>query len=240
MRTQAMAAIAALTLGAACHRTDLNYVTHTVTREYGQSVETSWDAAMAAAKELDLAIQSEKHDALGGELLASRADGSAVTIDIAGIERERTRITVYVAPGDVEMARLTHEQIAEAMGLGEAKGGLFGGNALEAEYPAALEAAVAAARSACGALDFLKTRERAHETWAQIDARLRDSTPVRFRLEKAGDDGTWARFAAGTSKSREHEALVRRMRDEFERFLQPYLKPEASRPAAERAPAPTP
>src|SRR6185295_10861735 len=108
MKASALAAVLAVTL-LACDRKDTDKVTpasrdlgtglNTVERTYGRSVSDLVALVPPALQALELKIDSEKHDNLGGEVIALRATGAKVTVIIRGIEDSKTSVSVRVAPG---------------------------------------------------------------------------------------------------------------------------------------------
>ncbi len=217
MRRLMMTAPALLAL-AACHHHDLGTGMNTVDREYARPVGKTWSASVDSAKDAGLDVLSAKGDALGGTVVALRSNGDEVRIVVTPVSDTHSRVSVRVGPGDLPLARLLHEQIAHAVGLGEAKGGLFGGHQLEARYEADLNACSLAARRTMQALRLEIVREETHAPWSSVSARTDDSTPVRIKCEVDGPK-TKVSFAAGESKTDDTKALARRLKEEFEKTL---------------------
>jgi hypothetical protein len=127
-----------------------------------------------------------------------------------------------VEPGDRDLANMMHERIAGNLGMGAATTGWWsGGNSLDATYPADLASCMASARRAIGSLTQNAKDEEIHATWGRIDGRLKDSTPVRIRMEKLEDKKTRVSFIVGSAKSDDNKAFVQKMKDEFETTTQP-------------------
>jgi hypothetical protein len=205
---------------AACRERDLGTGLNTVDRDYSKPADQVWSAAVDSVKQAGMRIETDRHDALGGELVARRPDNSEVRINVKSLDQNNTKVSVRVGSGDKDLANNLQERIAEKMGMGEAKGGLFGGNSPDATYNADLESCVGAARRTYEALKLTVTHEETHESWAQIDARQSESNPVRIKCEKT-DDGkkTKVTFIAGNEKNDDNKSFVQRMKDEFERNL---------------------
>jgi hypothetical protein len=192
-----------------------------IERQYGKPADTVWDATMSAMKSLDLKIDVDRHDDLGGEIIARRADGRRVTANLASVDKTTTKVAIKADRTSAEAAAQIHERIAEKLGMGEAKAAIFGGNTLDGAYSADFGGALAAADRACKVLGFVVTGREAHDTWAQLDARTGDSTPLRFRLDHRDDRGTptGVKFIAGRGKTDDSKSLAARMKSEFERQL---------------------
>lgn len=205
-------ACAAIVLSlAACHRHDLGTGVNTVEREYARSADRIWSASVESVKDAGLAVVSERKDGLGGTLLARRAGGEDVHVVVSPIHDERCRASVRVGDGDVTLARLLHERIAENAGMGEARGGFFGGNSEEGHYVADPAACGSAARLTMFALKHEITRESP----GRIDARADGSTPVGIEWVTL-KGRTRVTFFAGESKSDAHREMARRLKREFE------------------------
>jgi hypothetical protein len=196
---------------AGCHQHDLGTGANTVEREYARSADKIWSATVESAKEAGLDIVSERNDGLGGTLLARRATGEDVRVVVTPLNDARSKASVRVGPGDLTLAKLLHERIAENAGLGEARGGFFGGDSEEGFYAADVATCGSAARRTMYALKH----EIVREATGRIDARGSGSTPLG--IEWVAIKGrTRVTFFAGESKSDEHRAMARRMKLEFE------------------------
>jgi hypothetical protein len=217
MRHEPLAIPAILALAmAACHHHDLGTGANTVDRDYARPVGKVWQASVDSAKDAGLEVLSAKGDALGGTLVARRSSGDEVRIVVNPLQETRSRVSVRVGPGDLALARLLHERIAEGVGLGEARTGLFGGHSLEGRYDPDLTACTLAGRRMLQALKLEITREETHALWTTIDARTAESIPVRLKCEIEGTK-THVRFVAGEARTDDALALARRMKEEFEK-----------------------
>ena len=96
--------------------TDLGTGLNAVDRTYARSASELTDIARNALTSFDLKLKSDKHDELGGELSAVRADGHAVTAKITATDRDHARVSVWVGPGDRNLAELVQQRIAEKAG----------------------------------------------------------------------------------------------------------------------------
>jgi hypothetical protein len=231
MRTTWLAGLAALGLlfslaacktddrSSATRQSDLGTGLNTVDRNYAKGPEDVWEAASATAKSMGLTIDRDRHDALGGEIAARRGDGQKVNILVKGMDAKNSSVSVRVEPGNVNMAEMVHEKIAEKLGMGQAKGALLGGNMIEGTYGASLASCLSASEQASRKLNYTVIQKEIHDTWAQLDARMPDSNPVRFRFDRS-DDKTKATFIAGRGKTDDSKTVLQRMKEEFENQLQ--------------------
>jgi len=131
MKATALAGILALTL-TACDRKDTDKVTpasrdlgtglNTVERTYARPVSDMVSLVPPALQALELKVESEKHDNLGGEVIALRATGDKVTVTIRGIEDAKTSVSVRVAPGDRNLANMVQDRIGRDLPVINEKG----------------------------------------------------------------------------------------------------------------------
>lgn len=190
-------------------------------RLYGKPADEVWNATLSALKSFDLKIDVDRHDDLGGEIIARRADGRRVTANLSSVDKTATKVAIRADRTSPEAAAQLHERIAEKLGLGEAKAAFFGGNTLDGTYSTDFAGAMAAGERACKKLGFIVTGREVHDTWAHLDARTADSTPLRFRLDRRDDAGapTGVKFIAGRGKTDDSKSLVSQMKTEFEHQL---------------------
>ena len=200
---------------------DKAVISKPVERQYGKPADKVWDATLSAVKSFDLKIDVDRHDELGGEIIARRADGRRVTANVASVDKMTTKVAIQADRTTPDAAAQLHERIAQKLGMGEAKAALFGGNTLEGTYAADFAGALAAAERSCKAVGFVVTGREAHDAWAHLDARTADSTPVRFRLDHRDDRGapTGVKFIAGHGKTEDSKNIVSQMKSEFDRQL---------------------
>jgi predicted hotdog family 3-hydroxylacyl-ACP dehydratase len=218
----------ALTLLAACHTTDRRGVRvndrddgpRSVERVYARPAPEVCDAAISAAQKLLLTIDDDRHDRLGGTIVARRANGDRVVMEVTSLDDSRVRVQVQVDPGNGDLAARMHEQIAARLGLGRAKSTMFGGNTAKGSYSCTLCRTATVAEAVLRRLGFEVTRVDVQQETATFDARECDSTPVRIQLDRAGAK-VKAEFTVGTTSDNDLKARARRLKSEFERDLAP-------------------
>ena len=212
--------IPALLLAASCRSNDLGSGANTVDRDFAKPASEVWKASVKSAESMDLKIVSDAHDRFGGELVACRANGDPVRIRVRSLDDKHSQVSVRVEPGDHAMALMLQERIAGKLGLGEAKAALLGGNSTEGVYATDLVLAFGAARRTLKSLQVEILDEESHPEWARLDGRMKDSTPVRIRIDRLEDLKTKVTFIAGNEGSDDHKAFAQRMKDEYELMTQ--------------------
>jgi hypothetical protein len=203
----------------AASRNDLGTGANTVTRKYSKPAADVWDAAESTVKSYNLSIESDRHDQMGGEIVAHRASGERVTVNVRSVDDRNTDAVVRVDPGNRNLANLIHEHIADKLGMGHSKAGVFGDTSVSGTYAATLDRCVAAADSACRSLGLTVTGKDLKDKTATVDAREANSNPVRVQMDRSGDAGIKATFSAGSSQGSDPKALTAHLKTEFERQL---------------------
>jgi|SRR5579862_925146 len=211
----AMGACSADDKSSASRQSDLGTGINTVDRQYVKSASETWDAATAVVKGYEFKLESDQHDAMGGELHARRANGEKVVVRVRSLDERNSNVSVRVDPGNRNMAEMIHEKIADKVGLKEAKSAFFGGNSCEGTYPNTLDSCVKAAEEAAKRLKLTVTNREIKDGAAIVDAREANSTPVQFKMKKV-DEGTRVTFIAGREKTEATRDLANRMKAEFE------------------------
>jgi hypothetical protein len=202
-----------------CQSNDLGSGANTVDREFAKPAHDVWKASVRTAESLDLRVASDSHDRFGGEMIACRANGDEVRVHVRSLDDQHAQVSVRVEPGDRALATLFQERIAEKLGLGEASSGFLGGHSVEGSYPSDLGSAVQCARRTLRSLLVTVTQDETHADWARIDGRLKDSTPVRIRVERVEESQMKVSFIAGNEKTEDNKAFARRMKEEFEALI---------------------
>lgn len=207
-------------------KSDLGTGLNTIDRKYAKTASETYDGALSAVKSLDLSVDLDRHDELGGEIVSRRADGHKVTVKVNAIDQANSKASVRVEPGDSTLAEMVQERIADKLGMGKAKAAFFGGNSEDALYQADLEACLGAAERTVKALDWIVTGRELNDTWAQLDARAPDSNPARFRMTHVDDRArkTKVTFIAGNGKTDTSKTMIARMREEFGRQIESHAR----------------
>jgi hypothetical protein len=94
--------------------TGLNAVDHTYARQATDLIKI----VSASLKSFDLKLESERHDDLGGEMVALRADGHKVTAKVTSVDKDHSQVSIRVAPGNKNLAEMIHQRIAEKLNGG--------------------------------------------------------------------------------------------------------------------------
>lgn len=216
-----------------------------VERDYSRPVDPVWDATTRAMQNLRLNIQSDRHDRLGGQLVAQRATGETVTISATSVGERSTNVAVQVEGAQRNLAELVHSEITRELGATAADSGFFGGNMVDARYDASFAQAVLAAERAFEELRMQVTRRDITDAAAELVGRKHAGESVLVRIERPegaapqangqttppadgrdaqarGQEGALkTTFVAGTARTEQNESLARDVKAAFERFLQP-------------------
>ena len=101
---------------AACSSSDLGTGINTVDREYKATVKEAHDASLAVLKAENLQVETDKTDSLGSAIVAKRGTSDdKVMVDIKGLEKGKSRVSVRVQPGDKEQANMIQEKISQKL-----------------------------------------------------------------------------------------------------------------------------
>ena len=214
---------------AACHTTDRRGVRvnerndgpRSVERVYARPPSEVCSAAISAAEKMEMRIDDDRHDRLGGTIVARRANGDRLVINVEGIDDGRTRAQVEVDPGNGDLAGRMHEQIAARLGLARAKATTFGGNTAKGTYSCTLCRAASVGEAVFRQLGLEVTHLDVQAKSAILDARECDSTPVRIQLDQDKESSVKAVFMVGTASDADAKARARLLKTEFERQLNP-------------------
>jgi hypothetical protein len=104
--------------GAGAGAATVAYVKGELKTTYAASLNRTWDATLSALKDLRINVYSSKKDATGGDVEATKADGTKVkiTLEPAGPDTTSVRIRVGIF-GDEEVSRIINRQIASKLGV---------------------------------------------------------------------------------------------------------------------------
>jgi hypothetical protein len=205
-----------------------------------------WTAVTSALQGLDLRIEEDQHDSLGGKLRGTRATGDEVIVKVKSLDEQSSQVSVAVAEGDRNTAEIIHSQVAKNLGSGTAKTSFYGGNRIEQTYDASLARCIMAGERACEAVGYTVTNRDIHEYWADLMARRSSSSTVLIHLEtpqQAQEKGQQpgqqpapganggsgvpsdrnakvkVSFIVGTMRTDDNEEVLNRLKQEFERIL---------------------
>ncbi|GIX46490.1 MAG: hypothetical protein KatS3mg131_0701 [Candidatus Tectimicrobiota bacterium] len=92
------------------------YVTGELKATYTLTIDQVWPAALEAMEKLRLRVEKQHMDALGGEILAYRADGTPVKVQLKPLGERSTVVGVRVGFfGSRKKSQLIHTAIQEAL-----------------------------------------------------------------------------------------------------------------------------
>jgi len=88
------------------------FVKGNLKRTYEAPVEKVWEAAVQAVQELDLTVESKKHDAFGGTVKGKLADGKNFTVRLERLGEKSTEVGVRIGVfGDRTKSEAIHDKI---------------------------------------------------------------------------------------------------------------------------------
>lgn len=198
---------------------DENVTVNTVVRAYNKPADETWRAVEGVMKEMDLAVDKNNHDALGGNLVAERPNKAEIHVEARSQDTENTQVSVWVDPGDRAMAQIIQERIGDKLGLNAPRAARAAGAQVEGTYDRKLDVCLAAAEEAIREMKLSPPRREMHDTWARLDTQHLDSIPVQFRMERTRKDQTLVVFIAGTASTDDNRTLAMKLKTEFERRL---------------------
>lgn len=205
-----------------------------VDRTYAVSAQEAMDGTLAALSDLNLKVERREVDALGGNLTARRADGSEVLVAVKGLEMRKSRVSIRVGEGDLALANIVQNQVAERIKKGTGKGPAatqetartaapippvkIEGATAESTYNVNLKTASEAGRSALKTLGINVADEQTEERMVSLSAQ-RGSAPIRIYLRQVEPNSTHVTFTVGSAKSADNESLLQQIKREFESAL---------------------
>jgi len=196
---------------------------HTVTKTYSRPTDETWRVIESITKELDLKVETNEHDALGGTMLAKRSTKDEIHVEARAVDSQNTTVSVNVDPGDKNLAQIIHDRISDKLGLnlGATRASMAAGSQVDGTYDQKLDVCMAAADRALTALKLPAARREVHDTWARLDIQHLDSIPVQIRMDRTKKDQTFVVFTVGTGASDDNRTLASRLKAEFDRQLSP-------------------
>jgi Protein of unknown function (DUF3568) len=231
----------ALLLLGACKTSETKVEANSITKRYARPAPEVMSALTMALTSLDLRIEEDRHDALGGTMTAARANKDQVKVNVKSIDETSTQVTVAVGEGDRNLSDIIHSQIAKNLGTGTAKSSFYGGSRWEQVYDTSLARCIMAGERACEAGGFTVTNRDIHETVADMMARRGTSTVLLHfeavpvpSVAQPGQapppvgGGTMpsdkrsqvkVSFVVGTSRTEDNEETLQRLRNEFDRLI---------------------
>lgn len=201
---------------------DLGTGLNTVEHRYAKPIADVLKAAATAVQTLGLHSDSQKSDALGGEIIARRATEDKVVISIKGVDASNTSVSVRVGPGNRNMANLVHEQIAVGLGLQEAS---MPRESLAGHYAADLKSCTGAAEKAFRVLKYEIVDRKTFDGGLELHGRSEDAVPASFRLEKESPERTAVTISCGTANGASHRERCERLKAEFEKAIDGFRSP---------------
>jgi hypothetical protein len=232
----------ALLLLGACKTTDSKAEANSVIRRYSRPAPEVMTATTSALTSLDLRIEEDHHDALGGTMTAVRATKETVKINVKSLDEATTQVAIHVGEGDRNLADIIHTQIAKNLGTGTAKSSFYGGSRWEQTYDSSLARCIVAAERACEVLGFTVTNRDIRENMADLMARRGPSSTILLHFENAqpppGANGgaqvpapvsggvpsdkrgqVKLSFVVGTMRSEENDEILQKLKSEFDRLV---------------------
>jgi hypothetical protein len=238
-KSMALLSGALVLLLGACKTSESKLEANSIMKRYARPAPEVMSALTMALTSLDLRIEEDRHDALGGQVIASRANKDPIKVNVKSVDETSTQVTVSVGEGDRNLADIIHSQIAKNLGTGTAKSSFYGGSRWEQVYDTSLARCIMAAERACETLGFTVTNREIHETVADLMARRGVSTALlHFEAvptaptpgqppplvggggmpsDKRGQ--VKVSFVVGTSRNEDNEDILQRLRNEFDRLI---------------------
>ena len=89
---------------------EYNPVTGNLTQEFSAPLDKTWEATLASLEALELTVIQRTKDQLGGRVMAKRADGTDVEVNLSPRGLELTVVVIEVGGGDQEASiRISQE-----------------------------------------------------------------------------------------------------------------------------------
>lgn len=192
-----------------------------VERDYGKPAADVWRAAVTALEAMDLMLDDDRRDPPGGRIVARRASGDRLTVDVVSLDEHRSKVVVELDPGTGNLATMVQDKLTEQLGLSKAKTSRFGGNSVTGKYSCTLSRGVRAAEQVIRRLSLELLSIDVREQEASVDARDEASIPIRFLFTRVNNETIKAQFTVGATPSVAARTTAKRLKSEFERDLVP-------------------
>jgi Protein of unknown function (DUF3568) len=187
-----------------------------IERTYPRDADEIWKVVQKTFEQNQLAVVQQDHDKLGGDLVAERRGGGTVFARVRQLQPKQSSVTVRLEPPDRGVSLQLHETFARELGLGDASGGLFGGDSDEGTYRITLSQAIQVGEEVLAAAGLQVTDAIKKADEAELKGRRSDSVPVRIQMKSKDRQTTVVTFYVGTDKNDEHKSLVRTLKQQFE------------------------
>jgi hypothetical protein len=171
-----------LLLGACKHSEELD-ASNSVEKTYPLGTEEVWRAVENTMGRMELTVESDRHDALGGTLVARRVNNDKIVIQARAVDEHNTSVGVGVGGIDRNMAGMIQGAIGRQLATETSGREFFGGSTVEAVYDVALSKALLAADRAFECLNLVVTNREVEETRALLLCQKSKTTPVLLRIE---------------------------------------------------------
>jgi hypothetical protein len=104
-------------IGAGAGAGTVAYVKGELQTTYAASFNRTWDASLAALKDLGITVYNTQKDATEGNIEATKADGSKVKLNLKPTGSDTTAVKIRVGIfGDEEVSRTISNQISKRLG----------------------------------------------------------------------------------------------------------------------------
>jgi hypothetical protein len=102
--------------GAAAGLAGYKFYEGSLTVTYRAPYIKTWDATLAALKEMKLPIEKADHDQISGKIVARRADGKAVTVSLEYKSSTDTKVSIRVGElGDQRASEVIERKIRDIL-----------------------------------------------------------------------------------------------------------------------------
>ena len=107
----------AAVVGAGAGAGAVAYVEGEYQENYAASFSRTWEASLAALKDLNIAIYNTEKDETGGTIEATKKDGTKVKINIKPTGSDTTLVKIRIGVfGDEDTSRMIGTQISKRLG----------------------------------------------------------------------------------------------------------------------------